>query len=138
MFGIALMLALVTPGLAKDQASSIHRVIIPEEDRFTPFAVTIHLGETVRFVNRDTDDHTVVSIDALNTAGHKNTNHLILGTDNNGGQAGVFNMTFRRAGTFVYYCRFHATLDASNQPIAPGPDGGIPGTPMMGVITVLP
>jgi hypothetical protein len=44
----------------------------------------------------------------------------------------------------VYYCRFHAQLDAFNQPIAPGPDGGVQdangnfGTPMSGVITVLP
>jgi hypothetical protein len=40
------------------------------------------------------------------------------------------------------YCRFHAHLDANNQPVAPGPDGGIQdpngnfGTAMMGVITV--
>ena len=51
---------------------------------------------------------------------------------------------FRHAGTFVYYCRFHAVLDADSQPKAPGPMGGIQdpdgnfGTPMNGIVTVLP
>ena len=53
-------------------------------------------------------------------------------------------LRFRHPGTFVYYCRLHAKLDEFNQPVAPGPDGGIQdasgnfGTPMSGVITVLP
>jgi plastocyanin len=38
---------------------------MPEEDRFTPFALTIHAGDTVQWVNNDTDDHTVVSARAV-------------------------------------------------------------------------
>jgi plastocyanin len=119
-------------------------VIVPGEDRFTPFSLTIHPGETVRWVNRDTADHTVVSNDAFNTAGNQGTNHLLPGTDSNNGVPGVFDLHFTHPGIFVYYCRFHAHLDADNQPVAPGPEGGIQdadgnfGTPMMGVITVLP
>jgi len=119
-------------------------VIVPQEDRFTPFAVTVNVGEAVRWVNQDTDDHTVVSDDAFNTAGHGGTNQLLPGTDSNGGVPGTFELRFLRPGTFVYYCRFHAHLDAENQPTAPGPEGGIQdangnfGTPMMGVVTVLP
>jgi plastocyanin len=120
------------------------QVTVPMEDRFTPFAITIHAGDTVKWVNIDTDDHTVVSDDAFNSAGHNGTNHLLPGTDSNGGQPGTFMLTFQHAGTFVYYCRFHAHLDDFNQPVAPGPKGGIQdtngnfGTPMMGVVTVLP
>jgi plastocyanin len=120
------------------------RVTIPHEDRFTPFAMTIHAGQTVDWVNTDTDDHTVVSDDAFNTAGHRGVDHLLPGTDSNGGRSGIYFLRFTQPGTFVYYCRFHATLDSANQPMAPGPDGGIQdangnfGTPMMGVITVLP
>jgi len=44
-------------------------VSIPTEDRFTPFAVTVKVGERVQCVNGDADDHTVVSDDAFNTAG---------------------------------------------------------------------
>ncbi len=130
------------------------QVIVPLEDRFSPFALTIHVGDTVRWTNMDTDDHTVVSDDFFNDAGHNGTDQIVLGTDNNGGQPGTFELTFSHAGTFVYYCRFHSHLDGSHQPVAPGPRGGIQsdkdptlcdpagsdtcdfGTPMMGVITV--
>jgi plastocyanin len=114
-----------------------HRVTIPDEDRFTPFALTIHVGDRVKWINNDSDDHTVVSDDAFDTAGHKGTDHLIPAN------GGTFVLRFRHSGMFVYYCRFHAHLDSFNQPVAPGPDGGIQdnngnfGTPMSGVITVL-
>jgi plastocyanin len=116
-------------------------VNIPGEDRFAPFAVTVRVGDRVQWVNGDTDNHTVVADDAFTTAGHDDTNHLILGTASKGGP-GQFSLVFNHPGTFVYYCRFHAHLDAANQPVAPGPDGGIQdakgnfGTPMMGIVTV--
>ena len=120
-----------------DNGRRTQQVTVPAEDRFTPFAVTIHAGDTVRWVNNDTDDHTVVSDDAFDTAGHQGTNRLLA-------TGKSVSLRFSRPGTFVYYCRFHARLDASNQPVAPGPDGGIQdpggnfGTPMSGVVTVLP
>lgn len=122
----------------------IKNVMIPGVDKFIPFALQIKAGETVQWMNNDTDDHTVVSDDVFNSPGFKNVNHLIPGTDHNGGHPGVFRKTFNHVGTFVYYCRFHSKLDKDNQPVAPGPDGGIQddkgnfGTPMMGVITVMP
>jgi len=131
------------PGGAADKRSHL-QVIVPEEDRFTPFAQTIHVGDSVKWINMDTDDHTVVSNDFVNTTGRFGLNVLLKGTDNNGGKPGTFTMTFNTPGNFVYYCRFHSHLDAQHQPTAPGPDGGIQaddgnfGTPMMGVITVLP
>ena len=137
----ALLTAVAVPG-AVGSPSRLHRVVVPEEDRFTPLALTVHPGDTVQWVNHDTDDHTVVSDDAFNTAGNHGVNHLLTGTDANGGQPGVFSLHFDHPGTFVYYCRFHSHLDADNQPVAPGPRGGIQdstgnfGTPMMGVITV--
>ncbi|PYN05664.1 MAG: hypothetical protein DME06_19470 [Candidatus Rokuibacteriota bacterium] len=57
-----------------------HRLVtVPQEDRFMPFALTIRAGETVEWVNLDTDDHTVVSDDAFDTAGHKGTDQLLPG-----------------------------------------------------------
>ena len=121
------------------------RVIIPEEDRFTPFNLVIRRGDTVKWINRDADDHTVVSNDRFNSAGHKGTDHILPGTVSTGGPPSTFRLRFRNAGTFVYFCRFHAHLDGDQQPVAPGPDGGIQdpstgnfGTPMEGTITVLP
>jgi hypothetical protein len=116
-------------------------VIVPGEDRFLPFTLTIRAGESVEWVNNDTDDHTVVSNDAFNTAGHQGLNVILPGTDSNGGQPGTLTLHFTHPGTFAYYCRFHSHLDEDNQPVAPGPDGGIQdpnsnfGTPMMGEIT---
>jgi plastocyanin len=121
-----------------------NQIIVPGEDRFTPFALTIRAGDFVKWTNTDTDDHTVVSDDFFNTAGNQGVNVLIPGTDSNNGNPGTLVLHFDKPGTFVYYCRFHAHLDAANQPAAPGPDGGIQdpngnfGTPMSGVITVLP
>jgi plastocyanin len=128
--------------VASSGASNDHRrvqqVTIPDSDRFVPFALTIHTGDSVRWVNTDSDDHTVVSDDAFDTAGHKGTDALLTAN------GGAVKLRFNRPGSFVYYCRFHAHLDEFNQPVAPGPDGGIQdttgnfGTPMSGVITVLP
>ena len=139
-------LAVVTPIAAAHKATPTGpgaTVTVPLEDRFTPFAVTIHAGQSVKWINTDTDDHTIVSDDAFNTTDHHGLNRILVGTDNNGGSPGVGTLSFTHPGTFVYYCRFHAKLDSSNQPVAPGPDGGILtngnyGTPMMGVVTVLP
>jgi plastocyanin len=138
--------AIAAPIAADRPASptATHIVNIPEADKFVPFALQIHAGESVTWVNGDTDDHTVVSDAMFDTTGPKSLNQLIPGTDANGGKPGMFKLTFDKPGMFVYFCRFHAHLDADNQPVAPGPEGGIQdshgnfGTPMMGVITVLP
>lgn len=119
-----------------------HEILIPEADKFVPFHLTIHSGDSVTWVNNDTDDHTIVSDDAFNSAGHHGLDHLIPGTDSNNGQPGTYVLKFTHPGTFVYYCRFHSHLDQDAQPVAPGPNGGIQdangnfGTPMSGVITV--
>ena len=141
--GLLLCLAFLT-GARADNKHRVHRmVVVPEEDRFDPFALKIHVGDSVEWMNMDTDDHTVVSDDPFNTAGHQGLNVLLPGTNSNGGKPGKFTLRFQHAGTFVYYCRFHSHLDEHAQPAAPGPDGGIQdgngnfGTPMMGVITVL-
>ena len=122
---------------ASDDADAVRQIIVPDEDRFTPFAITVRVGQKVVWINNDTDDHTVVSDDAFNTAGHRGTNVLLPA---NGGR---YVLVFNHPGVFPFYCRFHAMLDADNQPKAPGPDGGIQdpngnyGTPMNGVITVV-
>jgi plastocyanin len=120
-----------------DGRAPARQIIVPDEDRFVPFAITVRVGQPVIWINNDTDDHTVVSDDAFNTAGHRGTNVLLKAN------GGTFRLAFRHPGVFPFYCRFHAMLDAHNQPKAPGPDGGIQdsngnyGTPMNGVITVV-
>ncbi len=141
---LGLQTAAVSGTDGRGDRSRVHEVVIPEEDRFTPYALTIHPGDTVKWINKDTDDHTVVSDDSFTTTDHRGTDSLLPGTDKTGGTPSTFTLRFSRPGTFVYYCRFHAKLDGDNQPVAPGPEGGIQdakgnfGTPMTGVITVLP
>jgi plastocyanin len=141
---LASLLAAAAPQGAAQASRSHNQVIVPGEDRFTPFSQTIRVGDSVLWVNMDTDDHTVVSDDAVNTIAPRRIDRLLKGTDNNGGKPGVVTLRFNQPGVFVYYCRFHSHLDADHQPVAPGPDGGIQdadgnhGTPMMGIITVLP
>src|SRR5436305_11004947 len=68
-----------------------HRmVVVPQEDRFQPFAITIRAGDTVDWVNMDTDDHTVVSDDAFDTADHHGVDVLLLGADYNAGKTGSY------------------------------------------------
>lgn len=145
VLGLLGSLGIVAADQSAEERRNVHRqVIVPGEDRFTPFAQTVRVNDIVQWINTDTDDHTVVSDDAQNTAGPRRLNIVLKGTDNNGGKPGVFSLRFTNPGTFVYYCRFHSHLDADHQPVAPGPKGGIEdpdgnhGTPMMGVITVLP
>jgi plastocyanin len=120
-----------------DGRAPARQIIVPDEDRFVPFAITVRVGQPVIWINNDADDHTVVSDDAFNTAGHRGTNVLLKAN------GGTLRLAFRHPGVFPFYCRFHAMLDAHNQPKAPGPDGGIQdsngnyGTPMNGVITVV-
>lgn len=113
-------------------------IVIPGEDRFTPYSMTIHAGDIVQWTNTDSDDHTIVSDDNFTTTGHIGTDQLIVAN------GGIFKLRFTRPGVFVYFCRFHAQVDGKGQPVAPGPDGGIQdskgnfGTPMTGIINVLP
>jgi plastocyanin len=133
--GVLIALGAVSAGGAP---GSVKQVTVPEADRFVNYAITIRAGDSVRWVNNDGDDHTVVTDNAFDTTGHNGTNQLL------SAKGGTFTLQFRHPGTFVYYCRFHAHLDAFNQPVAPGPEGGIQGahgnfgTPMSGVVTVLP
>src|SRR5262249_17364019 len=88
-----------------------HTVTMPDTDKLGRFQLRIRAGDTVTWVNSDTDDHSVVSDDAFNTAGPTGVNEVVPGTDNNNGHDGVFTLEFDHAGTFVYYCKFHAMLD---------------------------
>src|SRR5262249_50800879 len=67
-----LTLGLLPPASAadKDDTGRVHQIIVPEEDRFTPFTLTIHQGDSVEWINQDTDDHAVVSDDAFTTTDH--------------------------------------------------------------------
>jgi plastocyanin len=116
--GLLVLVAVLLGGFATISASgksanSTAQVTVPQADRFTPFGLTIHTGDSVKWTNNDEDDHTVVSDDAFNTTNNKGTNQLLPA------DGGTVTLRFTHPGQFVYYC-------------------GNFGTPMSGVITVLP
>ena len=94
---IAAFAGLTVSGLAEQGGRGPkvrNQIIVPDEDRFSPFALTIQPGDFVKWTNMDTDDHTVVSDDVFNTAGNQGTNVVIPGTDSNNGQPGTLVLHF--------------------------------------------
>jgi plastocyanin len=66
-----------------------------EHNRFTPRRITVRLGETVRWRNRDAVAHTVASQDV------KLSSDAITSGE-------TFSYRPRRTGRFDYYCTIHA------------------------------
>lgn len=74
---------------------------------FAPAEITIHVGDTVEWVNGDFIDHTA-------TANSGDWDVLIPA-----GKSG--RVELRRAGTVVYYCRFHPGMTGTIHIVAADP-----------------
>lgn len=66
---------------------------------FGPAAVTVSVGSTVTWTNRDDIPHTVVSSDDPKVFKSK-----VLDTDEK------FSFTFTKAGTYAYFCSIHPKM----------------------------
>ena len=66
---------------------------------FGPVTLTVPVGTTVTWTNRDDIPHTVVSTDDLKTFKSK-----VLDTDEK------FSFTFSKAGTYPYFCSIHPKM----------------------------
>ena len=66
---------------------------------FGPGALTVPVGTTVTWTNRDDIPHTVVSTDDPKTFKSK-----VLDTDDK------FSFTFSKAGTYPYFCSIHPKM----------------------------
>jgi plastocyanin len=67
---------------------------------FAPVKVTVPAGSTVKWTNRDDIPHTVVSEDTVTFKSQ------VLDTDQE------FAHTFRKAGTYRYFCSVHPRMTA--------------------------
>lgn len=67
---------------------------------FTPSALTVKVGQTVTWVNRDQEPHTVA-------AGDGSFHSPGMGAD------GTFSFTFTKPGTFDYVCGIHPFMHGS-------------------------
>lgn len=68
---------------------------------FVPDNLTVSVGTTVTWVNKDAVIHTVTSGTPGNPTGRFDSGNM-----NNGD---TFTFTFNSAGTYEYYCRLHPT-----------------------------
>ena len=82
---------------AQAQASSVDVKI--DNFSFGPQSVTVAVGTTVTWTNRDDIPHTVVSTDDAKTFKSK-----VLDTDEK------FSFTFSKAGTYPYFCSVHPKM----------------------------
>jgi len=67
---------------------------------FGPAAITVAVGATVTWTNRDDIPHTVVSTDKVFKS-------KVLDTDEK------FSFTFSKAGTYPYFCSIHPKMTGS-------------------------
>jgi plastocyanin len=83
--------------LAQQKAATAEAAIKIDNFTFSPSAVTVHVGDTVRWTNHDDLPHNVVSED-------KSFKSKTLDTDEN------FSYTFSRPGAYGYYCSIHPKM----------------------------
>lgn len=81
--------------------SSANQVVM-QNSSFNPSGITVTQGTTVTWTNKDGYAHTVTSGTPDNADGKFDS-----GTINSGG---TYSYTFTSAGTYNYFCRFHASM----------------------------
>lgn len=75
---------------------------------FTPASVTIHVGMSVRWVNKGPSAHTTTSDTGAWNSGTLGAPNGGGGIYGGGGSAGgTFTQTFAQAGTYGYHCEIH-------------------------------
>jgi plastocyanin len=105
VLGAALLLGLGALGVGQTGfvASAQQKLETAEVkiDNFTfgPAALTVPVGTTVTWINKDDIPHTVVSTDDSKTLKSK-----VLDTDEK------FSFTFSKAGTYPYFCSIHPKM----------------------------
>jgi len=97
MFGLAINPA--TSGAAADDKSASEVAVKIDNFSFLPATITVAVGTTVRWTNRDDVPHTVVSDD-------RTFKSKPLDTDEQ------FTYTFTKAGTYSYFCGIHPKMTA--------------------------
>src|SRR5204863_7886445 len=96
MIAIVLLLAGSPSVTANDQSAANAEVKI-DNFSFGPQALTVPIGATVTWTNRDDIPHAVVSNDGVFKSKVRDTDEK-------------FSYTFDKAGTYSYYCSLHPKM----------------------------
>lgn len=82
---------------AADQSSGANAEVKIDNFSFGPETLTVPVGTTVTWTNRDDIPHTVVSTDGVFKSKVRDTDEM-------------FSYTFAKAGTYPYYCSVHPKM----------------------------
>ena len=101
-FAAALMIAVLlltgSPSVsANDRTSAANAEVKIDNFSFGPQTVTVPIGATVTWTNRDDIPHTVVSADGVFKSKARDTDE-------------TFSYTFNKAGTYPYFCSVHPKM----------------------------
>jgi plastocyanin len=95
---IAVLLFAGSPSVAaNDQPSAANVEVKIDNFSFAPGTLTVAVGTTVTWTNRDDIPHTVVSTDGVFKSKVRDTDEK-------------FSFTFSTAGTYPYYCSVHPKM----------------------------
>lgn len=82
---------------ATDQPSAAHAEVKIDNFSFGPQTLTVPIGTTVTWTNRDDIPHTVVSSDGMFKSKVRDTDEQ-------------FSYTFTKTGTYPYFCSVHPKM----------------------------
>jgi plastocyanin len=82
---------------ANDQSSATATEVSIDNFSFGPQTITVPVGATVTWTNRDDIPHTVVSTDGVFKSKVRDTDEK-------------FSYTFDKAGSYPYYCSIHPKM----------------------------
>jgi plastocyanin len=94
---IAMLLFAGSTSAANDQSSAANAEVKIDNFSFGPETLTVPVGTTVTWTNRDDIPHTVVSTDGVFKSQVRDTDEK-------------FSYTFAKAGTYPYYCSVHPKM----------------------------
>jgi plastocyanin len=95
---IALLLLAGSPSVAaNDQPSAANAEVKIDNFSFGPDTLSVAVGTTVTWTNRDDIPHTVVSTDGVFKSKVRDTDEK-------------FSYTFTKSGTYPYYCSVHPKM----------------------------
>jgi plastocyanin len=79
--------------------------ILIQNMAFSPAGMTVNLGTTIKWTNKDNVPHTVTSGTPGSPSGLFDSGNMALN--------GNFTYTFNQTGTFKYYCTVHPMMTAT-------------------------
>src|SRR5271155_5017495 len=97
VIGIALLVAVAPTVKANEQPPAANTEVNIDNFVFGPETITVPVGATVTWTNKDDIPHTSVSTDGVFKS-------KVLDTDEK------FSYTFTKAGTYPYYCTIHPKM----------------------------